>query len=392
MKPAARSTTLLLITLTVAAASLACRGADEPRAAQKQAPTPAAANPDNISIPADSPKLSRIRVEPVQIAQVPIDEVVSPGKVEANPNRLSHVTLPVSGRVASVPVRMGDFVRQGSTLITVESPDIDAAISAYQQAQAGMVQARAAELKTQADLDRSRDLFEHDAIAKKEVLNADAVHTQAKAAVEQAQASVQQAKRRLEIYGVQPGQFGQRVAVRAPISGKILEMSVVPGEFRNDSNSAVMTIADLSTVWVTSDVPETSIRLINPGEHVTIEFAAYPDEQFQGRVTQISDVVDPQTRTVKVRCELENKQGRFRPEMFGRIRHTEKVESLPVVPASAVIQESGRTAVWLRTGPGEFQRARVELGTRMDGKVAINQGVKAGDQVVVDGVMLLKAN
>lgn len=372
--------------------SIGCGTAREDKVSSATAAAPAASTPDEVKLPVDSPKLKRIHVTAVENAPVPIDEVVSPGKVEANPNRLSHVVLPVSGRVTGVSVKIGDFVRQGQSLMTIESADIDAAISASQQAAAALVQTRAAEIKAQADLDRVRDLFEHDAVAKKEVLNADAVLTQAKAAVEQSQASVQQANRRLEIYGVQPGQFGQRVAVRAPIGGKVLEMNIVPGEFRNDTSASVMTIADLSTVWVTADVPETSIRLINKGERVSIDFAAYPNEVFTGRVTQIADLVDPQTRTVKVRCELDNRDGRLRPEMFGRMRHTEKLETHPVVPGSAVIQESGRNVVWLNTAPGTFRRVAVELGTRMDGKISINRGVTAGDQVVTDGVMLLKAN
>ena len=102
-------------------------------------------------------------------------------------------------------------------------------------------------------------------------LNAESMLTQSKAVVEQASAGVQQCRRRLEILGVEPGQFGQRVSVRAPISGKVLEMNVVPGEFRNDLSAPLLTIADLSSVWVTSDVPETSIRQIQVGEPITIE-------------------------------------------------------------------------------------------------------------------------
>lgn len=349
-------------------------------------------DPNRVTFPNDSPKMGRIQMEATKMAEVPEDEVNSPGKVESNPNRLSHVVIPMAGRIVSVAVRIGDFVRQGQTLLTVESPDIDAAISTFRQAEAQLTQARAAQTKAQADVDRVRDLFEHQAIAQKEVINAESLLTQAVASVEQVQASIQQARRRLEIFGVTPGQYGQRVSVVAPISGKVLEMNVVPGEFRNDTSNPLMTIADLSTVWVTSDVPETSIRLIQVGESIAVAFAAYPDEVFRGRVRQIADTVDPQTRTIKVRAELDNRQGRLRPEMFGQIRHVERLVSLPTVPASAVLQEEGRNVVWKETQPGHFQRVAVELGGRTGERVAVLKGLLAGDRVVTGGVMLLKAN
>src|SRR5262249_39717318 len=147
---------------------------------------------------------------------------------------------------------------------------------------------------------------------KREVLDAQNAVTQAQAALDQAHAVRAQALRRLEILGLKPGALQQRVVVRAPLSGNVLEINVVPGEYRNDPTAAVMTIADLSTVWISSDVPESAIRLIQIGERVEISLVAYPGETFVGRVTRIADTVDQQTRTVKVRAEMNNPQGRFR--------------------------------------------------------------------------------
>src|SRR6266403_1903802 len=132
------------------------------------------------------------------------------------------------------------------------------------------------------------------------------------------------------MFGLQAGKFGPSNQVRAPLSGKVLELNVAAGEYRNDTNAQLMTIANLSTVWVSADVPESSIRLVQAGERVDITLAAYPNELFRGRVTRIADTVDPQTRTVKVRAELDNPHGRFRPEMFGSIRHTEAIRIRPV--------------------------------------------------------------
>ncbi|HWB99346.1 MAG TPA: efflux RND transporter periplasmic adaptor subunit [Bryobacteraceae bacterium] len=358
-------------------------------------PPPAARSPvaadGAVVIPAGSPKLEHIHVDTVKMQEIPEAQVVSPGKIEANPNRVSRVVLPVTGRVTSVLVRLGDSVKKGDPLLTIESPDADAGESAYLQAQAALTQARANQVKAQADYDRANDLLSHDAVAKKEVLSAENALAQAKAAVEQAQAAQEQAARRLGILGLKAGRFGQQVVVPAPLSGKVLEISVTAGEFRNDTNSAVMTIADLSTVWVSSDVPESSIRLIQTGEPIDVTLTAYPSEVFRARVTRIADTVDPQTRTVKVRAELENRQGRFRPEMFGTIRHIESTKKVPVLPIGAVLHGDGRDLVYVEQGAGRFLPQTVVVGSRVGDVLPVLQGVKTGDRVVVDGTMLLQA-
>jgi membrane fusion protein, heavy metal efflux system len=193
------------------------------------------------------------------------------------------------------------------------------------------------------------------------------------------------------LLGLKPGTFGQKVTVSAPVSGKILEMSVAAGEYRNDTNAPLMTIADLSTVWVASDVPESSIRFIEPGERIDVELAAYPGETFRGRVTRIADVVDAQTRTIKVRAEMDNARGRLRPEMYAMIRHTDSMKTLPVVPAGAVMQGDGKSSVWAERAPGRFQLVEVKVGERVGNMLPVLSGLEAGSRIVADGAMLLRA-
>jgi cobalt-zinc-cadmium efflux system membrane fusion protein len=344
-----------------------------------------------VQIPPDSPKLRDIRVEEAKAAEVPLDEVVSPGRIEANPNLVSKVMLPLAGRVSAVLVKLGDSVRRGEPVLMLESPDADAAQSSFLQAQAGVTQAEANLNKGQSDYDRAEELFKHGAMASKDVLTAENALAQAKAALVQAQAALEQAVRRLGILGLKTGEFGQKVVVPAPISGKVLDLSVAPGEYRNDPNAPLVTIADLSTVWVASDVPENVIRFIQPGERIDVTLAAYPGETFRARVTRIADMVDPQTRTIKVRAELENSRGRLRPEMYGTIRHTETTRVLPVVPVGAVVQEDGKSMVWLEQEPGRFRPVQVKTGERVDSTLPVLAGIKAGQRVVVDGAMLLRA-
>jgi len=352
---------------------------------------PSVGTPGLVVISPDSPKLASIRVETVESADLPANEVISPGKLEVNPNRVSRIVLPVTGRITSVSVRTGDSVSSGQALLTVESPDADAAQSTYLQADASLTQSKSSLVKSQADLDRATDLYEHNAVAKKEVLSAENSLVQAKAAVEQANALKEQAQRRLEILGLKPGSFGQKVVVRSPIAGKILDMNAVPGEYRNDTNTPVMTVADLGTLWVSSDVPESYIRFIDVGERVEITLLAFPDEKFPGRVTRIADTVDPQTRTVKVRAELDNSHGRFRPEMFAQIRHSESYRKVPVVPIGAIVQGDGQTILYVEEAPGRFRQSTVALGKREGERIPVISGLKAGDRIVVDGAMLLKS-
>jgi cobalt-zinc-cadmium efflux system membrane fusion protein len=370
-----------------------CGRKDEPPVASAASPRPGEErlNDGSVVIPPDSPKLNEIHVAEVKSASVPFAEVTSPGKIETNPNLVSRVALPLAGRVSSVMVKLGDAVNRGDALLSLESPDADAGVGAYLQGQAAITQAKANLNKAQADNDRAADLFQHDAIAKKDMLTAENALAQAKAALEQAQAALEQSDRKLRLLGLKPGEFGQKITLRAPISGKVLEMSVAAGEYRNDTNTPVMTIADLSTVWVSSDVAESAIRFIQVGERIDVELTAYPGETFHGRVTRIADTVDPQTRTIKVRAEMENSKGKLRPEMYGTIRHTDSMKTLPVVPVGAVLQGDGKTSVWVETARGHFQTVEVKTGERSGDILPVTSGLKTGARIVVDGAMLLRA-
>jgi cobalt-zinc-cadmium efflux system membrane fusion protein len=379
-------TPLLLLAFT-SIASAACSGHAAAPPAQS---APARVTDDAVVLAADSPMLKQIRRARVELRDLPTDEIVTPGKLEANPNRVSKVVLPVAGRVTGVLVKTGDAVKKDQPLLTIQSPDADAAMSAYLSARATQAQAEVALGKAQADADRASDLFEHNAVAKKDVQAAESALAQAKAALEQGRATQEQSLRRLTVLGLSPNGFDQQVVVRAPLSGKVLDLSVVPGEFRNDTTAPLMTIADLSTVWVASQVPESYIRFVQVGERVQISLVAFPGEMFEGRVSRIADTVDAQTRTVKVQAELDNSHGRLRPEMYGSIHHIESTKLTPVVPAGAVIQSGEHSMVFVENGTGRFERRPITIGPRAGDVVRVVSGLSQGDTVVVDGAMLLQ--
>jgi len=377
--------------LMLLCAAAGCGRRPDPVAAPAAAPL-ASDGAARVTLPPDSPKLGQIKVEAVGTREIAVDEVVAPGKIELNPNRVSRLMLPVTGRVVETLVHIGDAVRQGQPLLLIESSDADSALAADLQTQAALVQARSAYAKLKSDRERLSDLFAQDAVAKKDVLAAEAAEAQSGAAIDQAEAACRQSKARLDLLGLKPGQSHQRVQVRAPISGKILELSTVAGEFRNDASTPVMTIADLSSVWASSDVPENQIRMVQRGEMLQVELTAYPGRTFQATVTRIADMVDPATRTVKVYAELPNRHGELKPEMFGRVRHVDRTAQLVAAPSGAIFEGAGQSYVFRQTAPGVFEQTPVKTANRSGDFVGITEGLKPGDRIVTDGVMLLKTN
>ena len=236
-----------------------------------------------------------------------------------------------------------------------------------------------------------RDLLANRAIAQKEVLSAETVMAQSKAALEQALAGRDDVARKLGLLGLEAGKMDRLIVVRAPVPGKVVDIAVAPGEYRNDTAAPVITVADLSTVWVAADVPETAIRLIRAGAPVAITLSAFPDRTFSGRVKKIGDLVDRQTRTVKVRAELNNADGQLRPEMFATIRCSRGMRQAIVVPRAALFQQQDRTTVFRERAPGVFEEVTVTVVWQDQRRAAIGTGLGAGDRIVVDGITQLRA-
>ncbi len=397
------STVVLGLACSALWLTVACErsGGSSSSATAGQAPAAAASDAmggtNVVAVPPDSPQFKQLRVEAVRARNVVADEVVAPGRIGVNPNRVSRVLPPVQGHVLEVMAKLGDSVDQGQPLVSLDSPDADAAIAACFQAEATERQTKFALQKADLDLRRAKELFTFQGIAEKDLLQAQNDQASATSNYEIAQAVRDQTRRKLELLGLRPGEFHQPTVVRAPISGKVLEVNVTRGEFRgavashSDTTTApLMTIADLSTVWMFSDVPEPYIRFIRVGEPVEITLVAFPGEVLRGHVARIADMLDPQTRTLRLHVELPNPGGRFRPEMFGSIRHAGAVRSLPVVPLAAVVQEYGVTVVFVELTPGRFERRQITLGPRSGDVVAALTGLKVDERVVVAGAMLLK--
>ena len=344
-----------------------------------------------VSFALDAPELKGLTIAEIQAVPMPVDEVTAPAKIEANPNRVSHAVLPVPGRIVRVMAKLGDAVKKGQPVVVIESPAAAEAETTFLQSESGVRQSQIALTKAESDLARLTDLFQHDAVAKKEVLSAETTVGLSKAAVEQAQSAREQAKQKLELLGLTAGKVRQQITVTSPISGKVLEVSVVEGEFHNEINAPMLTVADLSRVWATSEVPESDIRHYKAGGGAAIELIAYPNQTFRATITRIADVVDKETRTVRVNAELDNSAGRLLPEMFGRLKYTGAVEPSPWIPDAAVIQIEGKDHVFVEISTGHFKLTPVTLGRRHDGGSSVASGVKAGDRIVTRGTVYVKA-
>ncbi len=388
---------LALITMAAALAGCGKSGTESTKADETAAAAPA---PPPMETPVDGPKkvilgpnapeLREMSVEEVRVVPVPVEDASAPALIEANPNRIGRAMLPVPGRVVKVMVQLGDAVTAGQPVATVEGPAVADAEASYVQADNAVRQAEIAVAKASADLTRLTDLFEHQAVAQKEALAATTVHTLAQANLEQARSSRLQAQRKLEFLGLKAGKSQQQVIVTAPISGKVLDVNVVAGEFRNETSTPILTISDLSRVWATSEVPESQIRQYRVGGSTILELVAYPGELFHGRVTRIADMADKETRTIKVNAELENPGGRLRPQMFGRMRYVQGLAPAAWIPEAAVVRIGDKDHVFVEESRGHFSLRQIELGKRRDDGYAVSVGLKAGDRIVTRGAVYLK--
>ncbi|HWR52985.1 MAG TPA: efflux RND transporter periplasmic adaptor subunit, partial [Bryobacteraceae bacterium] len=177
----------------------------------------------------------------------------------------------------------------------------------------------------------------------------------------------------------------------APFAGIVTQLSAAPGETA-DTDNELMTVADLSTVWVLGDGYEKDIHAVREGRQAEVVIAAYPERTFTGTITYVSDMLDPSTRTAKVRVEVPNPEDLLKVEMFATVRIPgAAVREVLAVPDDALQQVGGDTVVFVRTGDGLFEKRALKLGDRNGGWVEVTGGLAAGEMVVTDGSFLLKS-
>jgi RND family efflux transporter MFP subunit len=236
----------------------------------------------------------------------------------------------------------------------------------------------------------TKDLFEHQAASHMSL-------QQSESELAKAKARVQQTEEILQVLGLDShpeedlSHLQSRIPVRTPIAGTVIERNVTNGQFVGPDNPPLVTIADLSNVWVQADVFERDVHSISVGQKAEVTTTAYPDEHFIAHVSNIGSVVDAQTRTAKVRVLVANRDLRLKPGMFISVRLSlPNADSSLTVAAKAVFVENSKSFAYLQTGAQEFVRREVETAARGSDRLRVLRGLAAGDRVVSDGVLLLR--
>ncbi len=352
--------------LAFAAARCAQRSEAETTAPKRHIAAPGVTIDDNA--------LPQLRIEPVRVARTP-DVLLATGKVTFDEDHYARLLSPVAGRIASLRVRPGDRVSRGETLAVVHSRDAAAAANDHAEAMKDLDVAAKTYVMT-------RDLFAHEAASRISLDQAEADLTKAKARVARTSKS-------LDVLGISDG--SDAVPLRAPIDGVVITRSVSEGQIVQGDGTPLIEIADLSRVWVIADVFERDLRLVKAGATADLTTNAYPDEHFAARVERIGDVLDPATRTAKVRFSVENPSRRLKPEMFAAIRLTTSDEAAITIPVQAQVVEDGKSFVFVRSGERTFDRRPVQLADGGEGKLRVIAGLSGGEQIVTDGALLLRS-
>jgi cobalt-zinc-cadmium efflux system membrane fusion protein len=183
---------------------------------------------------------------------------------------------------------------------------------------------------------------------------------------------------------------GRALVVRSPIHGRVIDVAVAPGEFKNDPNAVLMTVADLSNVWVTANVQEKDIAKVKLGEQAKAVLVAYPGEEFAGQVSYVADLLDTETRTIKVRVALPNLEGRLKPGMFATVTFSSKAAPELVVPTRALVLLGNDTVVFAEVSPWTFERRTIEVAEQQGGLAVVSRGLSAGNRVVDKNAVLLQ--
>lgn len=299
-----------------------------------------------------------------------------PGRMAWDEDHTARVYAPYAGRIERVRVTLGQAVKRGAALADVSSSDIG-------QAQADLHKAQADEGVARAAAERARELGEAGVIARKDL-------QQAEADLARNDAEIGRARARLTQYGVAANAVTQSLTLTSPLDGVVVDRNVnTMAEVRTDvQGPPLFTISDPGTLWANLDVDETELAAFRPGQVVALRAAAWPDLSFPATVTSISESVDPNSRTVKVRARVPNAEHRLKAEMFVTASMS-RPSTLPTVPADAVLLKGEKLYAFVQSGPGRFERREVKARSGGPQAWIVTQGLAAGEQVVVGGALYL---
>ena len=314
------------------------------------------------------------------------------GTVQPIDTRIGQVRPLARGRVQQIRVRIGDRVRAGEVLAIFDNIEAGELLAQYQGALAELQRLKLQQASAQRVAERNNELSNLGAIAKK---NSELSQVEAQSAgdsVHVQESVVAGLTSRLRRFGVEKVNVANPSAViRAPFAGVVIKAQTAPGDIF-DADRELFSIADLSRVWVQAEVYEQDIGRVQVGQSAFITVDTYPGEKFEGKVTYIGDILDPQTRTARVRCEVVNPDVRLKLDMFAAIElPTHFSRRALVVPSSAIQQLNGNEVVFVRKSPTAFETRLVKTGKTVEEATEIQSGLHEGEDIVSTGSFHLKS-
>lgn len=334
---------------------------------------------DTLHFPADAPQLAFLRITPVEAFPEPLTDALN-ARIAYDDNYTARVFSSIAGRVVKIAAEAGQQVKAGDPLLWIDSPDYAVGASDSLKADADLLRKKEA-------YERAKLLFDAQGLARKDLESAEADWHQADAEAQRAKA------RMINLSSNVAATVEGKFILRAPIDGIVSERQVNAGsEVRPDAPNPLFVITDPEHVWVVVDLPEQQIGKVRVGQPISVEVDAYPNEFFPGKVTIISETLDPIMRRFQVRCDVDNSQHKLKPEMFARISPiVDNKSSLPRVPNSALFTEGLYSFLFVEPSPGVLQRRRVTLGMQDADFTYIKDGLHAGERVVTSGALLLNS-
>ncbi len=390
-------TALRLSLLTLSIGLTACQRnepvappATTPADAPAETTTPNAAN--LLTLTAESARYAGLETLAAVETEL-VTPIESTGRVALNEDRTIRVGAFIDGRVMKVMVKVGDRVREGQTLAEIHTHDVHEAGANLVQARANLTQKRNQAAFARTTLERAERLYQSKALSKQELERARVENDSAGQDVIHAGAELERAKGHLELLGLDPEtlNYDAPVLIKAPGSGVIMQRDITTGAGITPG-APLFTISDLSQVWVVAEVEEKRLPLLRVGMPITVNVAAYPEEGFRGSIAKISDLLNPQTRMIEVRCLVDNRSGKLKPEMYAltKIAAGEKTRAL-VIPRAALQDVDGQEVVFVAREAQQFEKRNVRTGRQEGELVEILEGLKPGEKVVTAGGFLLKS-
>ena len=325
---------------------------------------------------------SQIKI--VKADKAEISEAVNvPGRIEVQQSRLTKIGSPVTGRVSDIQVSLGQIVKSGQILAKVNSIELTQTQLTYIKAKQQI------NLKTKA-VERAKLLFEADVISKAEMQRIEAE-------LESVKAEFDATGDQLEILGMTKDAIQKLLSssavnsysdVLSRIAGIVIMKNVNIGEIVQPSDE-LFSVADLSHLWAVAEVPEQQVAFIQKDQEVTIDIPALDDNRVKGKIIYVGDIVNPETRTVLVRTDIDNLSQMLKPDMLITVTIQSKKVLKLAIPTTAVVRENDRTYVFAQTGPNKFRLREIEIGSRDGNMISVLSGITTGETIVSDGAFHL---